>query len=180
MPATSANGTAIMTRRRIDESRHPRRRLPHAGRVRAARPDLDAVAAAPRQLASGRQAGAARLGRGGERDRPLRAGHGGREPRPVRERARHAAGARPRRRDLQQRRLDARLRPHLRGRRQGRRAPRPLGLQRLGRPLRRPLLPLGQGPDGAAQGGRDRARRPLQGAAGHWRAARSTSTARAP
>ena len=41
------------------------RRFSHAGRVRAPRPDLDALAAAPRQLAARRQAGAARLGGGG-------------------------------------------------------------------------------------------------------------------
>ena len=57
--------------------------------------------------------------------------------------------------------------PDLRRRRQGRRAPRALGVQRLGRLLRRPLLPLGQGPDGAAQGRRAGARRPLQGPARH-------------
>ena len=49
---------------------------------------------------------------------------------------------------------------------EGRRAPRRLGVQRLGRALRRPLLPLGQGPARAAQDRRAHGCRPLQGAAG--------------
>ena len=82
--------TAAPAARRPHEQAHrqhaPRRRLPHAGRVRAARADLDALAAAARQLAPRRQARAARLGRGGDGHLALRAGHRRRQPRPVRER----------------------------------------------------------------------------------------------
>ena len=99
---------------------HPAgRRLPHARRVRAAQADLDALAGAARQLAPGRQARPALLGRGGHGHLALRARHRGRQQRPVRERRQPAARLGARRRALEQRRLDARLRPELRRQRQG-------------------------------------------------------------
>ena len=61
-----------------------RRRLPHAGRVRAALGLLDDLARADRQLALGSEAGAGRVRGGGRGDRRLRAGDDGRLRRPVR------------------------------------------------------------------------------------------------
>ena len=96
-----------------------RRRLPHAGRVRAARRLLDGLAGAARQLAARRRAGAGGLRRGGRGDRRLRAGDDGRLRRPVRARPGAAAARRPGGRARHRRRLDARHRPDLRRRRRG-------------------------------------------------------------
>ena len=157
-----------------------RGRLPHAGRIRAARRLLDAVAGAARQLARGGAAGAARVraGRGG--DRAVRAGHRGRL------RGQHfsrACALLPARRarggDGPRRLLDARRRADLRRQPARRRARCRLALQCLGRPRRRAVLSLGPGRAGGAQGARDRGPGALPCAASSTRAARSTSTARA-
>ena len=68
---------------------------------------------------------------------------------------------RARGRDQQQRCLDARLRADLRHRCQGPAPRRRLDLQRLGRPRRRTVLPVGPRRRGGAKGAGDRRRRPL-------------------
>ena len=50
-----------------------------------------------------------------------------------------------------QRRMGPGLRPHLSGKRTGRPAGGGLDLQRMGRPVRRPVLPVGQGRSGGAE-----------------------------
>ncbi len=145
---------------------HPRRRpasrrLSHARRIRAALGLLDAVAGASRQLAARRQACAAGVRRGGGRHRRQRAGLGRRVGRAVRERAATAAAGRSRGRAVEQRRVDARRRSHLRRQRPRRRARGGLDFQRLGRPRWRALFSVGSRRCRRAEGARDRGPRPL-------------------
>ena len=147
-------------RRRI----HPQaRRIPHAGRIRAAGLHLDAVAPPPRQLARRREACPACLQGGRAGHRAVRARHGGREPRRLRGGALRAgrSGQRARRRDDVRRRVDPRLRPDLRRQRRRRRARRALALQQLGRAGGRPVLPVGSGRACRREGGRPGRGRPL-------------------
>ena len=131
---------------------HPQgRRLPHAGGVRAAGGRLDALARAARQLARRRQARPARVLRRGRGHRPLRAGHDVRLRRAVSERPRPSARAHPRCGDERERRVGARLRTDVPRERRGRAARRGLGVQRLGRPRRRAVFPVGQGRSGRAE-----------------------------
>ena len=108
--------TTLQTTPRQDGFRMPGEFEPHAA-------DLDAVAAAPRQLAPGRRAGAARLVDVAAAIAQLRTRHDRRQPRPVRERAQPAAAPGARGRALQATTPGcATCGPDLRGERPGRRA----------------------------------------------------------
>ncbi|CAI8719835.1 hypothetical protein EMIT0P2_120017 [Pseudomonas sp. IT-P2] len=84
------------------EKHTTRRWLLHAGRMGTANPDLDDLARASGQLASGRQAGPGCPCRCGQGHRAFRAGHRGGVRRPVRKRSRSPRRAEyPRGRDVQ-------------------------------------------------------------------------------
>ena len=146
-------------------------RVSHAGRVRAACRLLVAVAGAAGQLAPRSETGAASLRGGRGRHRAARARHGRRVPRAVR----HARAMLPRhhsrRRDVERRLVDARLRADVPRQRRGRGARRRLVVQRLGRTDRRPVLSVGPGRPGRRRSAGDRGARPLRARRSCWRAA---------
>ena len=157
---------------RRDGYRMPGEFEPHAGcwMLWPERPDNWRLGAKPAQLAFAAVAAAIA---GSE---PVTVGVSARA---VRERAPAAAGRRARRRDLEQRRVDARRRTHVRRQRSRRHARRGLDVQRLGRTRGRALFPVGPGRRGRAESAaRSRAATAIARPSSS-KAARSTWTGRA-
>ena len=149
--------------RTLDE--HARgRRVPHAGRVRASRRQVDGVARAARQLAPGARPAQEAFAAVATAIAAGRAGDVAASAEQFERAARAAAAGGARRRDVDRRRLDARHRPDLRRRRRRRPPRRRLDLQRLGRADGGLYLPWDRDDAAARQGARDRARRSLPGA----------------
>ena len=126
---------------------HARRRwLLHAGRVRPAGARLDGLAAPHRHLGPWREAGPEAVRRHRPRHRRVHSGHHVRQRGRLRQLPGRLRGRRQRdrHRDDHQRRLVPRHRRHLRDRRCGQQARLRLAFQRLRRPHRRPVLPVGR------------------------------------